>query len=86
MFFKNIGNFKKVYVNNNDLAYYFLLKDDFWLSDYFFEKCLKTVQDKSHILNEEFLAEAHSNLGLAYERQSKKKKKIINFYFFTYSN
>ncbi|RNA08109.1 tetratricopeptide repeat 29 [Brachionus plicatilis] len=64
------NEFKKVYINYSDLANYFLLKDDPWLSDYFFEKCLNIVQDKSHNLDDQFLAEAHSNLGLAHERQT----------------
>lgn len=64
------GDFKNVYKNNQDLASYFLLTDDSWLSDYFYERCLKIAENKSLNLDSKRMAEAHASLGLAYERQS----------------
>jgi hypothetical protein len=64
------------------LAHYFLLKDDAWISDYFFTKCLDI--SKNAKLDTRLEAEAHCNLGLAYERQGKirnlKKKRLFFFY------
>ena len=68
---KKKDDFKSVYTNYHDLANYFLLHDDHWLSDYFFEKCLDITKNKSVNLDKIKLAEAHCNMGLAYERQSK---------------
>ena len=64
------------------MANYFLLTDDIWLSDYFFEKCLSTAQDRLSESDPELLADAHCNLGLAYERLSKLfiTMLLINFY------
>lgn len=60
-----------VYSSNQDLANYFLLTDDIWLSDYFFEKCLTIAKKHYSSSDVPILADAHCNLGLAYERQSK---------------
>ena len=54
----------------HELASFFLLKDDSWLSDYFYEKCLAIAKDDSKGLESKCLAEADGNLGLAFERKS----------------
>ena len=61
-----------VYKTYNDIASYFLIHDDSWLSDYFYGKCLKITQAKGpHAETDKIkLAEAFCNMGLAYERQS----------------
>lgn len=66
----NKGNFKNVYLNYYDLANYFLLTDDNWLSDYFFQKCLNITENSQASMEPKRQAEAHCNLGLAFERQS----------------
>ena len=63
-------NYKAVYMTYHDLANYFLLTDDIWLSDYFFEKCLAIALNQFSTSDVKTLAEAYCNLGLAYERQS----------------
>ena len=65
------------------MAHYFLLKDDAWISDYFFTKCLDI--SKNAKLDTRLEAEAHCNLGLAYERQGKIPKKIL-FFFIKFRN
>jgi hypothetical protein len=48
--------------------------DDQWLSDYFFSKCLDlSIQNCDPNIDSaalEKIAQAHCNLGLAFERQS----------------
>ena len=55
----------------NDLANYFLLTDDIWLSDYFFGKCLSATSENLGSDDAMVIADSHCNLGLALERQSK---------------
>ncbi len=55
----------------NDLANYFLLTDDIWLSDYFFGKCLSATSENLGSDDAMLIADSHCNLGLALERQSK---------------
>ena len=74
-------NFKAVYMNYHDLANYFLLHGHNWLSDYFFEKCLHITKNKSVNLEPNRLAEAHCNLGLAFERQSNLRFTFFLFIF-----
>lgn len=87
---ERVDDFKTVYTNYLDLASYFLIHDDSWLSDYFYEKCLKItyveVRDNVTVkLDDIKLAEAHCNMGLSYERQTtdytKKPEKIKDAYF-----
>jgi hypothetical protein len=59
-----------LYKHFNDLSNYFLVRDDSWLSDYFLEKCLIIAEDKLSEIDPARLAEAHANLGLAYEKLS----------------
>jgi hypothetical protein len=66
------NNYEEILSIYHNLANYFLLRDDTWLSDYFFEKCFKIASD--NLNDDEKLAEASCNLALAYERQS-----IISF-------
>ena len=54
-----------------NLADYFLLTDDNWLADYFYEKCLNLCLKQYASLGPQVLAEAQCNLGLAYERRGK---------------
>lgn len=72
-------DYKTVYKSYLDLANYFLLTDDIWLSDYFFEKCLSTAQDRLSESDPELLADAHCNLGLAYERLNSYQKAVSQF-------
>lgn len=60
-----------------DLAHFFLLKDDIWLSDYFFEKCLNIA--KKRFDGTVKLAEAYCDMGLAYERQNSYFKAVEQF-------
>lgn len=52
-----------------DMANYFLAHDDNWLSDYFFDKCLKIMSANDTLTKTQKAAESQCNLGLAYERQ-----------------
>lgn len=67
---ESFGKFRDIYANYYDLANYFLLADDTWLSDYFFEKCLNLNLNKLAKLEPQNLAEAYCNLGLAFERRN----------------
>ena len=60
-----------MYACYHDLANYFLLTDDGWLSNYFIEKSLKISLEKNSNIDPKKQAEAHCNLGLANERSSK---------------
>lgn len=51
-----------------ELASYFQKSDDRWLSDSFYEKCLSVAQTYPQ-LDPQLAAEAHLNVGLAYERR-----------------
>lgn len=64
-------DFKTVYNCYHDLANYFLLTDDIWLSNHFYEKCLTTAEECLSQIAPEHIAEAHCNLGLSFERESK---------------
>lgn len=73
-----------MYHNYLELASYFLKSDDRWLSDSFYEKCLSVAQTYRQ-LDPELAAEAHLNVGLAYERRgtsniddTNDKKNIFN--------
>ena len=65
-------DFNTVYNCYHDLANYFLLTDDVWFSNYFYEKCLSTAQERLNQSDPQLKAEAHCNLGLAFERESKR--------------
>ena len=65
------ADFKAINRCYNDLANYFLLSDDSWLSDYFLSKSLSISMSQEAHIDEHKLAEAHCNLGLAFERSSK---------------
>ena len=61
-----------IYRHYNDVANYFLVREETWLSDYFLQKCLTIATDgKLEKADPSSLAEAHANLGLAFERLSK---------------
>ena len=60
-----------MYTCYHDLANYFLLTDDGWLSNYFIEKSLNISLSKNSTIDARKQAEAHCNLGLANERSSK---------------
>ncbi len=51
-----------------ELASYFLKSDDRWLSDSFYEKSLSVAEIYPQ-LDPKLAAEAHLNVGLAYERR-----------------
>lgn len=51
-----------------ELASYFQKSDDRWLSDSFYEKCLAVAETHPQ-LDPQLAAEAHLNVGLAYERR-----------------
>ena len=72
----NQDDYQTVYKNYHDIASYFLIQDDTWLSDYFYGKCLKITQSHSNT-DKMKLAEAFCNMGLACERQSKLLKVIF---------
>lgn len=57
-----------MYQSYVDLAAYFLKSDDRWLSDSFYEKSLLVAQTYRQ-LDPQLAAEAHLNVGLAYERR-----------------
>lgn len=61
-----------------ELASYFLKSDDRWLSDSFYEKCLLVAQNYPQ-LDPKLAAEAHLNVGLAYERRSDLIKALHSF-------
>jgi hypothetical protein len=62
---------KTLYASYYDLANFFILTDDSWLSDYFFNKCLTiTEQHGASNLDKQREAEAQCNLGFSYEKQS----------------
>lgn len=58
-----------MYKSYLELASYFLKTDDRWLSDFFYEKTLSVAQNHPQ-LDPQLAAEAHLNVGLAYERRS----------------
>ena len=60
-----------VYEPRQALANYFLETDDLRLSDHFFNSCLETALQIHGGLGKRKEAEAHCNMGLAYERRSK---------------
>ena len=62
-----------------EVASYFLKSDDRWLSDSFYEKTLLVAQTYRQ-LDPKLAAEAHLNVGLAYERRGRTniKKEIDN--------
>ena len=70
------GEFKILYTNYFDLANYFIITDDSWLSDYFFQKCLGITDgpgifSDNRQLEPELQAEAECNIGFSFEKQSK---------------
>ncbi|XP_072039913.1 tetratricopeptide repeat protein 29-like [Amphiura filiformis] len=63
------GNMEGVYEPRQALAKYFLETDDLRLSDHFFNSCLDTALQIQGGPGKRKEAEAHCNLGLAYERR-----------------
>lgn len=70
-----------IYRHYNDIANYFLVREETWLSDYFLQKCLNISADKPDRIDPSSLAEAHANLGLAFERLSKILFSLLLFSF-----
>ena len=52
------------------MASFFRGSEDYWLSDYFYKKCLTIAQTHSH-LDTELIARAYLNIGLVHERHGK---------------
>lgn len=67
-----------MYKSYLELAAYFLKSDDRWLSDFFYEKSLSVAQTHPQ-LDPQLAAEAHLNVGLAYERRSDLMKALHSF-------
>ena len=57
-----------MYRNYLAIGAFFLKTDDYWLSDFYYNKCLSFAQTYSQ-LDTELVAQAHLNIGLSYERQ-----------------
>ena len=78
----SLGQYSNMYNSYLELASYFLQSDDRWLSDSFYEKSLSVAQTYPQ-LDPQLAAEAHLNVGLAYERRGNitilpsKKRKIF---------
>ncbi|UJR36572.1 hypothetical protein I4U23_029291 [Adineta vaga] len=70
--------YSNMYHNYLELAAYFLKSDDRWLSDYFYEKSLNVAQTYSQF-DPQLAAEAHLNVGLAYERRGDLMKALHSF-------
>jgi hypothetical protein len=67
---------RALYASYFDLANYFILTDDSWLSDFFFDKCLSIAEQSGGggeraNSDRQREAEAQCNLGFSYERRSK---------------
>jgi hypothetical protein len=82
-YFLRLGQYSNMYNGYLELASYFLKSDDRWLSDSFYEKSLSVAQTHPQ-LDPQLAAEAHLNVGLAYERRGslksiKKLTKILNY-------
>ena len=65
-----LDDLKLIYAAFHDLANYFEMSEDVWLSDYFFKKCLAIVTNGKTNWEIRKEAESHCNLGLSYEKQS----------------
>lgn len=63
-----IGDMRGVYSARNKLANHFLEIEDLWLSDHFYQSCLETATKVSDD-DKRMVGDAHSNLGLAFERR-----------------
>ncbi|CAF4370213.1 unnamed protein product [Rotaria socialis] len=70
--------YSNMYHSYLELASFFLKSDDRWLSDSFYEKCLSVAQTYQQ-LDPQLAAEAHLNVGLAYERRGDLAKALHSF-------
>ncbi|CAM4876803.1 unnamed protein product [Rotaria socialis] len=70
--------YSNMYHSYLELASFFLKSDDRWLSDSFYEKCLSVAQTYQQ-LDPQLAAEAHLNVGLAYERRAKALHSFIRY-------
>ncbi|UJR09544.1 hypothetical protein I4U23_013781 [Adineta vaga] len=69
------SNMYKSYV---EVASFFLKSEDYWLSDYFYKKCLSIARTYSQ-LDSELVAQAYLNIGLSYERHGDLTKAVKSF-------